>query len=131
MYLVSLPLSVFINKKRTKKFILNLNVYRNAHFQVLNKAKRIFEEEIYHKIKDLPKNQTKCTLKYILYPRTKRECDVSNICCIEDKFFSDALVRINVLTDDNYKVLSTITYSFGAIDKDNPRVDVLINFNEE
>ena len=36
MVLIS-PLSV--PQTKTKNFILNLNVYRNAHFHVLNKAK--------------------------------------------------------------------------------------------
>lgn len=123
MWTISLPLRVPISKK--SDFILNLNDYRNAHFLVLNKAKVTFGERVRPLLKDLPA-MDQCSLEYTLYPATRRKCDVSNICSIVDKFFSDTLVDAGKLIDDNYEVVLGVQYLFGSVDKSNPRVDVTI-----
>src|SRR5690606_16415623 len=123
MWIISLPLRIPISKK--KKFSLNLNYYRNAHYQELNKAKNKFTELVLDKIKHLPKMEG-CSLEYVLYPANRQRCDVSNVCSIIDKFFTDALVTYNRLEDDNYKLVPKVKYSFGAIDPKNPRCDVII-----
>jgi Holliday junction resolvase RusA-like endonuclease len=65
-------------------------------------------------------------LVYTLYPKDRRKCDVSNICSIHDKFFSDALVEMGKIEDDNYLYIPEIDYRFGEIDKDRPRVEIRI-----
>jgi Holliday junction resolvase RusA-like endonuclease len=42
------------------------------------------------------------------------------------KFTHDALVEFGILEDDNYNIVTEITYRFGGVDKDNPRCDVTI-----
>lgn len=117
------PLSIPVSKN--KNFSLNLNVYRNAHYQTLNKAKQLYESYMIPAIQSsILGSLVSCKLIYILYPRTNRRCDISNICCITDKFFSDSLVRAGVLEDDNYDFISSVEYKFGCIDKLEPRVEV-------
>lgn len=128
MWTISLPLKVNVSKKRT--FLLNLNQYRNTHFQVLNKAKTVFEEVVRPLLKDLPILE-ECTFDYVLYPGTAHLSDISNICCVVDKFFSDTLVSVGKLPDDNYTVLKQVNYRIGSIDKANPRVDVTIHSLKE
>src|SRR5690606_12492316 len=123
MWIISLPLRIPISKK--KKFSINLNYYRNAHYQELNKAKNKFTELVLDKIKHLPKMEG-CSLEYVLYPANRQRCDVSNVCSVIDKFFTDALVTCNRLEDDNYKLVPKVKYTFGAIDPQNPRCDVII-----
>jgi hypothetical protein len=123
MWTFSLPLKIFVSKN--SDFSLNLNQYRNAHFQVLNKAKRNFESLAIGLIRGLPKLE-RCTLEYELFPGTAQLCDTNNICSIVDKFFSDALVEAGILPDDNYKYIFSSTFKFGRIDRENPRVDVTI-----
>lgn len=123
MYKVDLPLSVWVSDK--KKFLINLNAYRNEHYYSLNKAKVVFKEEIYSQLKNLPLFG-KVRLHYILYPGSKRELDIMNICSVADKFFCDALVEAGKLPDDNYNYLTGITIKIGSIDKTNPRVEVYI-----
>ena len=65
-------------------------------------------------------------LTYVLYPKTRRLCDISNVCSVHSKFFEDALVEMGKLSDDNYKFLPEVVYRFGSVDKDNPRVDIRI-----
>lgn len=128
MWTIHLPLRVQVSKKSA--FLLNLNHYRNTHFLVLNKAKVIFEEVVRPHLKVLPK-LGKCRLTYTLYPATKRLSDVSNICSIVDKFFSDTLTSNGYIEDDNYTVIPEVHYLFGSVDPDNPRVECLIEPLEE
>ena len=120
---ISLPLGVSVSK--TKKFYCNLNIYRNAHFHVLNNAKVEFKEQIEDSVTKLPIYK-RVHLIYTLYPGTKRLVDVSNVCSVVDKFFQDTLVELGRLEDDNYNFVPLVTYQFGSIDKANPRVDVQI-----
>lgn len=121
MILIS-PLKVPVGKKF---FILNINNYRNTHYQVLNKAKISYKALMQEQIKKVSKLDV-IRIKYTLYPGTKRLMDVSNVLSIHDKFFADALVEYEKIKDDNYKFLIGSIYEFGCIDKDNPRVEIMI-----
>ena len=123
MWTIQLPLRVPISKK--KFFHLNLNQYRNAHFQVLDKAKKAFTKQMKPLLQGIPKLE-KLALEYTLYPGTAQLCDTNNILSIEDKFFSDSLVEHGVLADDNYKFIADSRFLFGHIDRENPRVEVVI-----
>lgn len=123
MWTISLPLSIPVTKQ--KKFYLNLNQYRNAHYFTLNKAKAEFEHLIKPLLNGIP-FLDECVLEYTLYPPTKQLCDIANICTVVDKFFSDTLVSAKKVRDDNYTVIGKVSFNFGSIDRDNPRVDVVI-----
>ncbi|MBL4705092.1 MAG: hypothetical protein JKY54_11250 [Flavobacteriales bacterium] len=112
---------VRIGKK--KKFALNLNAYRNAHFLTLNKAKIAFKKAVEHLIEPLPYFE-RIVLTYTVYPQTMRMFDVANVCSVVDKFFSDALVEFGKLEDDNYHYLPEVHFKFGELDRLNPRVEV-------
>ena len=119
---IDLPIDIKIGRKNCA---LNLNFYRNAHYQTLNKMKVEFSKVIEPELDKLPSFKS-VDLTYTLYPKTKRLCDISNVCSIVDKFFCDALVNKGKLPDDNYQYIKDIKYTFGSIDKDNPRVTVKI-----
>ena len=125
MWTISLPLRVAVSKN--KEFALNLNQYRNAHFHVLNKAKSEFTDIALKLIQEagIP-TLAQVTLEYIVYPGTRQLCDVNNICTVVDKFFSDTLVEAKIISDDNYKFVPESRFRFGGIDRENPRVDVVI-----
>jgi hypothetical protein len=124
---LSAPLFVHTTKSQTKKgkFILNMNNYINTHFLKIGKAKNEYRSQMMAQIMQLPKLQ-KVAVRFTLYPGTKRITDQSNICCIHDKFFMDAVVWWNRLPDDNYLYHVESSYRFGHVDKDNPRVDIEI-----
>ena len=122
---ISLPLSVQIS--RDKKFILNLNNYRNAHFQVLNKAKKLYTEQVFLALgKQRPCFNGGCQITYTLYQPTNRRVDVSNPLSIVDKFACDALVKFGVLPDDANKYVQSVSFQWGGVDKNNPRVEMTI-----
>ena len=127
MHVISLPLIIRRNGKTS--FSLNLNTYRNAKFYLLNDVKILFKELVSPHVGALP-SMTNCRLTYTVYPGTKRAFDIGNVCSVVDKFFSDALVELGKLPDDCYHHLAQITYRFGAVDKENPRVEVLIEETE-
>ena len=121
--IISLPLQVYISPK--KKFILNLNNYRNAHFRVLAKAKKIYTENLLYKLKNAPKFTT-VSLRYRYYHGSRGKIDISNPCTIIDKFACDALVKSGVLPEDNYNNVVRVVYEWGGVDKENPRCELSI-----
>lgn len=127
LFKIDLPLFVMLPRKTKadKRIALNLNVYRNLHHMILNQSKIVFKTAIIGKLADLPAMDM-ITLEYVLYPKTKRLTDISNVCSVVDKYFCDALVEVGKLPDDNYKHLASVQYRFGEVDKDHPRVVVLI-----
>lgn len=112
-HIIRVPTVVGLSK--SKNWILNLNNYRNAHYQTLNKAKVNFKYLVTKEISLLPVFKEISSIEYILYRDSKRHCDVANVCSIVDKFFCDALVEAKKLPDDNYEFLKRISYQWGGI----------------
>ena len=124
MWTISLPLAV--KQTKTKNFSLNLNVYRNTHYQTLNNVKVNFQKQVAPLLVQLPK-LSQISLSYELYPQSNRLCDIANVCSVVDKFFSDTLVNLGYIPDDNYQHVLGVQYLFGSVDPKNPRVEVTIN----
>jgi len=122
VYIINSPLKLPVGKR---DWAINLNIYRNTHFRKLNTTKQVYKKLLKEQIQKLPPFN-KISITYILYPKTKRLCDVANVCSITDKYFSDALVEFKKLPDDNYIYMPEVTYRFGEVDKHNPRVEILI-----
>ena len=127
MVTMILPLEVYYSKN--KKFILNLNNYRNAHYRILSSAKRIYSENLVAEINEWslkPKFKNPVTLEYVYYAKSNRRVDVSNPCSIIDKFTCDALVKAEILEDDSSKQIKEIYYVYGGVDKEFPRCRLTI-----
>ena len=124
MTFVTLPLEVYYSEK--KKFILNLNNYRNAHYRVLSIAKKVYTENLVERIKDYSRFDDPVSLEYVYYAKSNRRLDVSNPCSIIDKFTCDALVKAEIIEDDSFKQIKKVSYIFGGVDKNNPRCELTI-----
>ena len=122
-YTITSPLRVRVSKN--KDFSLNLNIYRNSKYFLLNTSKIRYKEEVIEQVEQLPKLE-RIQLTYTLYPATNRRMDISNILSIHDKYFSDVLVTTGKLIDDEYTYIPMVNYRFGEVDKSNPRVEILI-----
>lgn len=120
------PLVVPTNKDGSKVFRLNLNAYRNEHYQTLNKAKIVYKELMTPQIKALP-TFDKLFLHFVLYPGSSREMDLANVASVTEKFFCDALVELGKIPDDNYKYVIGSCITFGDIDRIAPRMEILFN----
>ena len=123
MWTILAPVSVQVSKN--KKFILNLNQYRNAHHHTLDKAKKEFAEIVKPRLVDLPVFD-KIRISYYLFAGTAQKCDVANVCSIVDKFFSDCLTATGRIPDDNYDHLTMVAYGWGGVDRGNARVEAII-----
>jgi Holliday junction resolvase RusA-like endonuclease len=129
---IILPFGVKIPRKtkEDKIFALNLNIYRNAHHMILNQAKILWKNIVLEAVQQV----SVCDIKYNIpyhftytaYPCSHRKFDLGNILPIVQKFTDDALIDIGLLTDDNYKIISYISYRFGGVDKENPRIELEI-----
>ena len=123
-YTLVSPLYVEKNLKGDKWY-LNLNKYRNTHFQTSNNVKKKYKEHMAAQIKELPILH-KISVSFHIYAPNKRLFDIGNIASIHEKFFLDSLVELGRLKDDTYEyVPETHTY-FKGIDKTNPRVEIII-----
>ncbi len=125
--IISLPIYLDLGKKKKRTFALNLNIYRNANFHILNDAKVLFAETIASRIDHLPKMKS-VHLAYELFFGSRRAVDVMNICCIVDKFFCDTLVNCGKLPGDDKGVIPKIgPFVWGGIDTENPHVEVTLS----
>lgn len=125
---ISAPLQVPISKN--KHFILNMNAYRNTHYQSLNKAKVEYKDAVDFFIAFCPAFNGPVEVTYRMYPGSKRKMDTMNVCSIHSKFFLDALVSAGKIPDDTYEHVTREVVEFGAIDKSNPRVEITVEAKE-
>ena len=79
-----------------KKVPLNLNWYRNAHFQVLNKTK-----QNYFPVSLETFSADKIAVDYTLVLNNRKRTDLTNWIAIADKYFLDWLVASGCIPDDN------------------------------
>jgi hypothetical protein len=127
MIKIEVPLYVTLPRKtkKDKKYMLNLNQYRNWHYIVSNQLKHRFCEALESSLRGL-KLKDELDITYTLYKGSKRKIDRANVLCIIEKFFCDALTFYGCIPDDNDDYIKATHYLDGGIDKDNPRVEITI-----
>lgn len=112
-----------VKRSAKKDWILNLNQYRNTHFRTLNTVKINYKEHMAGQILGGPKYERVACI-YTVFPKSKRDFDVGNVCSIHQKFFEDALVEFKKLDDDNKNRIPLSIFQYGEIDVANPRVEI-------
>ena len=86
-----------------KKIMLNLNVYRNLHYQINDKAKKIFKNNLVLEHPELLTIKAdKVIISYHIITYDNRKFDTMNIISVVDKYFLDALTGLGVIPDDDY-----------------------------
>lgn len=108
---IILPMYVKVGRKTVS---MNLNQYRNLHHQVSNKAKIAFKQAVTPLFRHMA-HMDKISIKYTMFPPTRRAYDVANVCSIVDKFFCDSLVLAGKIKDDNHNHVVSVEYRFGGI----------------
>ena len=122
---IELPIHLTVGVRNPKRVPLNLNHYRNAHHHTLDSMKKAFKKEVTPFL-TFPKINVPVQLTYTLYPRTRHRMDISNVLSVVDKYFCDAVTEAGLWVDDSYEWLPKVVYTFGEVDKNNPRAKVLI-----
>lgn len=123
-YILTSPLKIPYTSK--KEFSLNMNTYRNTHFQCLNKVKIKYKEEMKDQIMELPVfNHIDC-IEYTMYYPDKRKRDGMNVASVISKFFLDALTEYGIIEDDNVNIVRSEAWKFGGVDNKSPRCEIKI-----
>lgn len=121
---VNMPLYI---EKSGKKRHLNLNNYRNWHYQVSNYLKQQYKAIVNNEMQAYKLIRLKkIRLTFTLYKGDKRKVDRANVLSIHEKFFCDAIVELGFIQDDNDSFIESTHYYSGDIDKLNPRVEIRI-----
>lgn len=128
MFYVDIPWTLPV-KHKGRDFRLNLNDYRNAHYQVLASAKRTFN---YLMMKELANIRHVCKfdciqVDYLLYPKTKGRIDGNNIIAVVDKFFMDSLQDMGIISDDDVHHVKCYTWKYFLPDGNGPRIEAHVN----
>lgn len=115
--------------KPTKRHWLTMNEYRNWHYQTADTTKKLFKEAVTPQILALPDLTAlwgQIHLHYTLYPPTCQRRDLMNAVSVIDKYFSDALVELGKLADDDLENIRSLSCIAENVDKANPRMEVVI-----
>jgi len=120
-YYVVLPRKI----KGDKKYYINQNTYRNLHFQVNNKLKQIYKEQVREQLEGLTID-TPVEITYQVFKMSKRKQDKMNVVSIASKYFLDAVSEYGCWEDDNDDVVKTEIILPTEIDRENPRIEITI-----
>lgn len=111
--------------KKQKKYHLNLNNYSGWHYHLKSDLKNFYHETILPQIEG--KIFNKINIKFTYYAPDKRRRDKANALSVHEKYFCDSLVKAGVLIDDNNDFIGDCSYHFAGLDKDNPRVEIIVS----
>lgn len=121
---VTLPISTLFGSKKVKRYYFNLNQYRNWHYQVSNKLKILFKEQVRGNLDFSFLGQIEITYDY--YAPDKRVRDLMNVVAVVDKFFQDSLVENGCIETDDTKTVVKIISNYKGTDRENPRIEATI-----
>jgi Holliday junction resolvase RusA-like endonuclease len=99
-----------LNKRTGKPFILSSKNYLE------------WEEMSAWEVKQFGAVRNPVCLTCTFYPSTRRSFDLSN----KLESIQDMLVHAGILEDDSYKHIPQVHAHFGEVDKDNPRVVIIL-----
>lgn len=120
-----LPVYQILRKKSNKHSLINMNWYRNEHYQILNKVKINYHSFVYNQ---LPKNtlqlKTPLHIHYKIYIKRKGT-DGGNIRSVIEKFVLDALVQYKLIKDDTIDFIQSDSAEY-FYDKNNPRCEIFL-----
>ena len=114
------------NRKKSKKFLVGLNWYRNVHYHLSNRVKQHYHFLIKKQL-ELEKPIITGTFKLFIELYYKNSVsDGSNISAIMEKFVLDALQEEKIIINDNVNHHLGTTWEVGGKDRDNPRVEITL-----
>lgn len=129
------PLYIDLERKtkKDKRVRLNLNIYRNLHQMVEGQVKKKYQEEIAKQFPDVKcgKIEVEFTMYKKLYNKNgsikKTIIDKSNVYSIIIKYLLDALVKENIIEDDNDLIVKReVINPTKYIKNNNERAEIII-----
>ncbi len=111
--------------KKDKKISINLNTYRNLHFQINNQCKRMYKELMREQLEGITID-TPVEITYQVFKPSNRSLDKMNVVSIASKYFLDAVTEYGCWEDDNDENVKTEIILPTELDRDNPRIEITI-----
>jgi len=127
MVKLTCPLYITLERKTKpdKKIFVNMNTYRNLHFQINNKVKVKYKELLKKQLKGVT-IKTPVEITYKVYKARNNKLDKMNVVSITSKYLLDAITQLGCWTDDNDDFVKTETIMPTELDREKPRVEVFI-----
>lgn len=124
---ITSPLYVTLSRKtvKDKRVSLNMNTYRNLHHRVNNNAKKVYSEMLREQLEGLTIN-TPVEITYKVYKASNRRLDKMNVVSVVSKFLLDSITEYGCWEDDNDDYVKKETILPTQLDRDNPRVEIII-----
>ena len=121
------PLYIDLPRVRTKpkRVYLNMNAYGNTNTFTNNEVKKAYLEAIREQVEGKV-IVTPVEITYRVLKRTKRRLDKMNVIAVTSKYLLDALTNLGCWEDDNDDHVKTETILPTELDRDNPRVEIII-----
>ena len=121
------PLFVTLPRKtvKDKRIALNMNTYRNLHHRISNDAKKAYSEALREQLRNLS-IQTPVEVTYKVFKASKRRLDKMNVISVVSKFLLDSITEYGCWEDDNDHYVKTETILPTELDRENPRVEIII-----
>ena len=117
----------YVQKFKTKKdknIMVALNWYRNVNHFLNNDVKKHYHKLVIDEIASCKfKKMQLYKINYKLYYSDKRT-DLMNVVSVIDKYFQDALQKLELTDDDNVEHCQEISCRVAGLDKKNPRVEI-------
>ena len=108
-----------------KKISINLNTYRNLHYLVESKAKKLFKDIMRKQLEGL-EIQTPVEVSYKVFKASNRRLDKMNVISITSKYLMDAITEFGCWEDDDDTNIKKEILLPTEVDKNYPRVVVEI-----
>lgn len=143
-----LPVEAIVPRKTKagRKFLMNLNNYRNADRFFLNDAKIVYEgmvERMLRKAETEGMRFDKCYVLFIHHPKNDN-IDTANVLSIVEKFAFDAIqdkkekidgkrvvCEERLMMDDSRREIKGHHYHPGKVDKEMPHVEMFLFDNKK
>lgn len=121
------PLSVMLPRrtKEDKRVSLNMNTYRNLHHRTNNDAKKAYHKLMGEQLIGL-KITTPVEITYQVFKGSLRRMDKMNVVSVVSKYLLDSITEYGCWEDDNDIYVKTETILPTELDRNNPRVEVII-----
>jgi len=126
--LIIAPLYIDVGRKtmKPKRYYINMNTYRNLHHSINGRLKKLYLEAVREQLEGI-KIETPCEIIYRVIKPTKRRLDKMNVISVTSKYLLDAITELGCWEDDNDDFVKTETVLPTEYDKNNGRVEILIN----
>lgn len=130
---IVVPLHTFVPRKtkEDRKYLLNLNVYRNLQGHENNNVKKAFHEDIKDQLEGVKFNNP-VEVEFTLFKGSNRRTDKQNFSSVLSKFLYDSMSTCGCWEDDNDDWIKTETLHPTQLDRENPRAEfVFTEIKEE